>query len=117
MKSHLLRLTLLGTVLSAFTFNIALAGDVATDEIEAGNITVSFDDLNLAKPAGVDSLHNRVESAARKLCGVESFRVSLDLVRKNRECVSATIDSALGKVEGTSLTAVNQVTLTTVQGS
>ena len=117
MKSHLLRLTLLGSVLSAFTLNIALADDVATEQINTGGIAVSFDDLNLAKPAGVNSLHHRVESAARKMCGVENFRVSLDIARKNRECVSATINSAMGKIESNSFTAVTRATQTSAHDS
>ena len=117
MKPHLLRLTILSSVLSAFTLNVALAGDVATEQINASGISVSFDDLNLAKPAGINSLQQRVESTARKLCGVENFRVSLDVARVNRECVSATINSAMGKIESNSLTAVAPATLTSAHDS
>jgi len=108
MKSHIYRLSLLGAVLGALTMNVALADGAATYETNVGNIAVSFDDLNLAKPAGLNSLHHRVESAARKVCGIENFKVTLDIERKNRECVSATIDSAMGKIENGGLTALYQ---------
>ena len=112
MKSHIYRLSLLGAVLGALTMNVAFAGGAVTHESSTGNVAVSFDDLNLAKPAGLDSLHHRVETAARKVCGVENFRVSLDIVRKNRECVSATIDSAMGKLDDSGLTSLHQKHLT-----
>ena len=117
MNSHFYRLSLLGAVLGTLTINVALADDVATHEINTGSIAVSFDDLNLAKPAGLASLHQRVESAARKVCGVENFKVSLDIVRKNRECVSSTIDSAMGKIDNTGLTALHQLNLTATNRS
>ena len=103
MKSHFLRLSLLGSVLSVLTLNVALAGDVSTHDYTASGVTVPLDDLNLARPSGLDRLHHRVESAARKVCGVENFKVSLDTVRKNRECVSSTINSTLGKIDGAGL--------------
>lgn len=99
MKSRIYRLSLLGVVLGAFTVNVAIAGTPATREVNTANIAVSFEDLNLARPAGVSSLHHRVEAAARNLCGVENFRVSLDIERKNRECVSATTISAMSKID------------------
>jgi UrcA family protein len=112
MKSHIYRISLLGAVLGVFTMNVALADGAANHETNTGNVAVSFDDLNLAKPAGINSLHHRVQAAARKVCGVENFRVSLDIVRKNRECVSATIDSAMGKIDDSGLTSLHQKHLT-----
>jgi len=108
MKSTIYRLSILGFALSALTVNIAFAGDATTSGTNSANVAIPVNDLNLAKPAGLASLHHRVESAARKVCGVESFRVSLDVERKNRDCVSATINSAMGKIQSSGLTAMNQ---------
>lgn len=117
MKSHLYRLSLLAFVLSVFAMNVAIADDVATQEINTGRVAVYFDDLNLAKPAGLASLHQRVESAARKVCGVENMKVSLDIVRKNRECVSASIDHAMGRIYDARVTALYQVKSVAVKRS
>lgn len=106
MKSRYNSLFVLGSALCVLTLNTALADEVTTHKINTGNVAVSFDDLNLAKPAGLASLHRRVESAARRVCGIENFKVSLDLVRKNRECVSSTVDLTLGKIDGVMLTAL-----------
>lgn len=106
MKSRFNSLFILGSALCVLALNTALAGDVMTPEANNGNIAVSFDDLNLAKPAGLASLHRRVESAAHRVCGVENFKVSLDVTRKNRECVSSTIDLTLGKIDSVRLTSL-----------
>jgi UrcA family protein len=106
MKSRFNCLTVLGSALCLLTLNTALANEVMTHEITTGSVAVSFGDLDLAKPAGLASLHRRVESAARRVCGVENFRVSLDLARRNRECVAATIDMTLGKMDTVRLTAL-----------
>ena len=108
MKSHLYRIILLGSLLGALSLNIALANDVATDESNAGRIAVSYEDLNLENSVGLDSLYQRVEWAARNVCGVENFKVSLDIVRKNRECVSQSIDHAIGQIGDARLTALHQ---------
>ena len=95
------------------------AGELLTEyaRLAAGE----FDQESLDKMADLQTkieaidgwvLHHRVESAARKVCGVENFRVSLGVARKNRECVSATIDSAMGKIDDGALTALHQKHLT-----
>lgn len=117
MKSYLYRLSLLGFVLSVFAMNAAVADDVAVQEINTGRIAVSFDDLNLAKPAGLASLHHRVELAARRVCGVENMKVSLDIVRKNRACVSSSVDHAMGRIYDAKVTALYQVKVIAIHQS
>ena len=113
MKSHLYRLSLLGSFLAVLSLNCALANDVATDEIYTGSIPVAFDDLNLDSPVGLDSLYRRVEFAARKVCGVGYVKVSLDIVRRNRECVSGSIEHAIEQIGDTRLAALHQSRLMT----
>ena len=108
MKSYLYRLFLVTSMLSLLTLNAVLADGVVTKEFSTGNVIVSFADLNLANPKGLDRLYRRVKSAAYKVCGVENMRVSLDITRKNRECVSSAIDSAIGEIGDVRLTALHQ---------
>ena len=108
MKSHILRLSLLGSVLGALTLNVALADEVAYHDFKNGGIVVSYHDLNLSKAAGVESLKRRVDSAANRMCGVENFRVSLDIVRKNQECVSWLTDKAILRIGDERITAFEE---------
>ena len=111
MKSQFNRLALWSVLLGAFTLNTALADNPATHEVMTGNIVVSFADLNLANPTGLDNLYLRVRHAADKVCGVENMKVSLDITRKNRFCVSSAIDHAIGEINDARLTALHQAKL------
>ena len=117
MKSYIYRLSLLATVLSALSVNIALADEGATQAFNNDGITVTYHDLNLANSEGLDSLYRRVESAARKVCGVENFRVSLNIARKNRDCVSSSINAAIGQIGDTRLTALHRAKVEAVHRS
>lgn len=108
MKSPLYHLFLLSFLFGTLTLNVALADDVTAREINTSGIAVSFNDLNLADPAGLDSLYQRVESAAYEVCGVENFRVPLDVERKNRDCVSHSVDNATMKIDGVKFSAPHQ---------
>lgn len=111
MKSHLFRLSLLGGMLSVLSLNVALADDAVTQERGTGNVAVSYADLNLANPTGLDTLYRRVKSAAHKVCGVENMRVSLDITRKNQECISVAIDNAIENIGDARLAALHQAKL------
>ena len=108
MKLHFLPLSLLGSVLGALTLNTALADEVAIHDFKTAGIVVSYHDLNLANSAEFDNLLRRVGAAADKTCGVENFRVSLDVERKNRDCVSHSIDNATAKIDDVKFTAPHQ---------
>ena len=100
MRSPLFRLCLFSCLLGVLSLNLAVA-----DESNDGSVAVSFNDLNLANPDGLESLNERIEYAAHKACGVENFKVSLDIERENRECVSHTIDKTNAKLDDAGLTA------------
>ena len=113
MKSHLYRLSLLSVMLGVFSLNTGLADDATIRELSTGrSIVVSFADLNLANPEELNDLYRRIESAAHKMCGVRSMKVSLEVSRRNQDCVSWAIDEAIGKVDSVRLTALHQAILT-----
>ncbi len=112
MKSHLYRLSLLSVMLGVFSLNTALADDATIRELSMESIVVSFADLNLANPEGLNNLYRRIKSAAHKVCGVRHMKVTLDVRRKNRDCVSRAIGETIGKVDNVRLTALHQAIFT-----
>ena len=111
MKSHFYRLSLLGAVLGALTLNTALADDAATQSVSVRNITVSYADLNLAVSADLASLYRRVKWAERSVCDVRTMKVPIEIVLRNRECVSGAINGAIGEINHVRLTALHQTKL------
>ena len=112
MKSHLYRLSLLSVMLGVFSLNTALADDATIRELSMESIVVSFADLNLANPEGLNHLYRRIKLAAHKVCGVRHMPVTLDVRRENRDCVSRAIGEAIGKVDNVRLTALHQAIIT-----
>lgn len=58
------------------TTTVILAALAATIALPAAaeSIAVPYEDLNLANPKGQKSLERRIQSAARKVCGVNDYR-------------------------------------------
>ena len=52
-------------LLGAFT---TVAAPAAAEQVETASVTVSFADLNLANPAGVATLRNRIKAAVNQVC-------------------------------------------------
>jgi UrcA family protein len=118
MKSNLFRLTVFA-VLGAFTLNAAVAGDAERNSANTTTIAVSYADLNMASPAGVDVLYRRIKSAAHKVCGVDKMQSSpvsvmrfyQPMVRRNKACVANAIDNAISDVNNFRLTHLHEAKL------
>jgi UrcA family protein len=110
MKSNLFRLTLFA-VLGAFALNTAVAEGTESNYVNTGYIAVSYADLNLASPEGLDTLYRRIKSAAHQVCGVGNQRVSLEVMLRNQACVAGAMNGAISKVNNTRLTHLHEVRL------
>ena len=63
-------------------------------------ITVSYDDLDLTSPEGVDTLHYRIANAAREACGsADLLRVgSLQSANRNQACYETSLSDAMASI-------------------
>ena len=118
MKSNLFRLTVF-TVLGAFVLNTAVAAGTENNSAYTSTIAVSYADLNMASPGGVDKLYQRIKSAAHKVCGVDKFgaspvsimRVSQEMLRRSQACVANAINNAISDVNDVRLTHLHEARL------
>jgi UrcA family protein len=76
---------------------------LATDVLEK-HVTVTYADLDLNKPAGVDALYARLRSAARAACGDADAR-DLRAKAQVRECRNEALASAVAGINHAALTA------------
>jgi UrcA family protein len=116
MKSRLYRLTVLILVLGVLPLNIAIADEIATREFTINRVSVSYNLLDLTDPTELANVYARIKSAARKVCGM-NIRVSLNVMRRNRECASHAIEDAIGEIDDARLTAFRQSILTETRQS
>lgn len=67
-------------------------------EGSAPTARVSYADLNLASPAGVERLRSRVRRAAEGLC-LEGARTDLARAKAEHKCFSTAVASAQGQID------------------
>ena len=84
----------------------------AGDGVAAGTVTtpvqVSYDDLNLANPAGAKALYARLKSAAEKACGSRPSGRDLQLSLDYQACYDGALDKAVRKVNSGQLQALHR---------
>jgi UrcA family protein len=71
----------------------------------APSVKVHFGDLDLTKPAGVDTLYRRIQQAARMVCRDSASPYEIGRARVFRKCYDTAIDTAVSDVSAPLLTA------------
>jgi UrcA family protein len=93
---------LLFATLSALAFSIRAAA--ATPDGSALQKKVSYADLDLSKPQGIEKLYGRLRSASHDVCQPLEGR-ALDLRARWQSCVSTSMADAVNLVNNSTLTA------------
>ena len=79
---------------------------------ELPSVTVSYFDLDLATPAGVQALYDRMKDAARTVCDSLATR-EIGRMGLWRDCYEQAVDDAVATVDRPALTALYQAERTT----
>ena len=88
---------------------VVLCGSLAAGQVLAGptddppTVTVSFADLDLSKPTGAETLYQRIQAAARTVCGGSRHTRDLNVRQASRTCYEKAIDDALKQVNESNL--------------
>jgi UrcA family protein len=94
----------------AVLFCSLVAGQAPADSSDnAPTVTVSFADLDLSKPEGAETLYQRIQAAARQVCGGSvDTRYGRDLSRRQavRACYEKALADAIKQVDNSNLLAV-----------
>jgi UrcA family protein len=98
-------LATLGVVLVGALAVGARSGTAAAAQPAQTSVVVRVGDLDLSTQEGVATLHRRIDSAAWRVCSAYEASHPLDRALLYRNCVRATADNALEKVQR----ALNQV--------
>jgi UrcA family protein len=72
----------------------------------APTITVSFAELDISKPRGLEVLYSRIEHAAKAVCGLE-YSMQLARTRVAKTCYKTAIDDAVRQINRPTLTALH----------
>lgn len=101
-----LAMALLCGVLSAPT--IATAG-LLTHESNEPAVEVPLTDLNLSHSEGVVELYQRLQAAARQVCGSQDFRIvgSLKIVHLHKQCYGQALNTAVQTIDNPQLSELH----------
>ena len=72
----------------------------ATAIAQPAQVTVSFEDLDLTTARGQETLHYRIASAAREVCGSNDLRRvgNLQIVNRNQTCYEESLSRAMSAI-------------------
>jgi UrcA family protein len=91
----------------AFTADAGVVARPAARQVDTRSVTVRYADLDLSEQAGVESLYQRLRTAARHVCGSKETRY-LEAVRDWRRCHNTALEQAIKEVANERLTAVHE---------
>jgi UrcA family protein len=74
----------------------------------APSITISFGELDLSKPQGVEVLYTRIKRAAKSVCGFERSPLTTLRRRQSTSCYESTLEDAVRQVNRPKLTALHR---------
>ena len=82
----------------------------AADELKGRSEKVSYSDLNIDKQSGAEVLYRRLQTASKRVCGVESIgnAGSVRKVMEQRRCYKNALDEAVAKIDSPALTRLHQ---------
>ena len=74
----------------------------------APTMTVSFAELDITKPRGLEVLYSRIENAAKIVCGVDPTPMPLARTRHATACYKTAIEDAVRQINRPTLTALHR---------
>lgn len=74
---------------------------------ETRSLRVEYGDLDIDVDPGAEILLNRIERAARRVCGADQGRRPLSEQAATRSCVARAVDQAVSAVDAPRLTALH----------
>jgi UrcA family protein len=74
----------------------------------APTMTVSFSELDITKPRGLEVLYSRIEHAAKTVCGLDYMPKSLARNRHAKACFQTAVDDAVRQINRPTLTALHR---------
>jgi UrcA family protein len=101
-----LTLAALATMCLAVAATTVRAADVSSDSVPMK--TVTYGDLNLANPQGVERLYRRIVGAAQQVCNALNGR-SFEEKQQFSICTSQSIARAVAAVDQPALTALQAI--------
>jgi UrcA family protein len=83
--------------------------DGAVTVSDVPTIRVSYAELDINKPRGLEVLYSRIQRAAKTVCGVDDSRRELARGRHATACYQTAVEGAVNQINRPTLTALHRV--------
>ena len=82
----------------------------ADSELKGKSEKVFFADLNVSKEAGAEQLYRRIQQASKRVCGVESLKISGSIreLSQSMRCYRQTLDATVAKIDSEALSTIHE---------
>lgn len=101
--------------ISSLTLTAALLGPFAVAHADrvgqldgVPQIVVAYDDLDITRPQGLETLYARIQYAAMDVCDYDRLHKELARQRRPAACYHAAVDNAIKQVNQPMLTALHR---------
>jgi UrcA family protein len=83
---------------------------VSTQAQGLQTVTVSLSDLDLSKSEGIETLHQRISRAARRVCGPSDYRQagSFRLAAANKACYNDAVAEGMSQIDNVQMAAAGE---------
>jgi len=106
-ESKFLQVVVTAVAVVAFSIPAIASADA---EFKGKSEKVTFADLNVNKEAGAEQLYRRLQHASKRVCGVESLKISgsIKVLSQSMRCYRQTLDATVAKIDSEILSAVHE---------
>jgi len=87
---------------------LALAHPTPASSRDLSDVVVSYQDLDLSRPADVQALYHRLQHASSSVCGQMPARKELSRHLAWQRCYDAALDGAVAQVDAPQLLALHR---------
>ena len=108
-KSKLIKSVIAAALVVAFSLPTVASAD-SGPKFKGKSEKVQFTDLDIQKQAGAEQLYRRLQAASKRVCGVESLKVSgsIEGFSEARRCYHESLDAAVAKLDNAKLTKIHE---------
>jgi UrcA family protein len=97
-----------GITVAVALFTCLVANGASAEQPQVTQVTVGYSDLDLSKPAGAQTLYQRIKSAAAQVCGSRGHYTRLESRKLWRDCYDGAVANAVAQIDRPSLTALHK---------
>lgn len=101
--SYILKVIGLGIAVTALSIPAYAKDTIVNGKPGTRSITISYGDLDLSRPAGIDTLYDRLRIAGERVCAPRAQGGPLAVKQDWKQCFARAVDEAVSHIDNPQL--------------